>query len=192
MIFLFILVSLALFALLAAAIFLWINRDKGKLSEPQEYTPVQSFSASEYLERMEKVNLEILENQHKPDKILILWWGLDGLRLNEDGTLEWISRKKPTPKPCVFDSSLPTTSISCDTQSTMDRIQKLQMEAQNINIQAQNQILNQQLAMQMCCARPAYMGWTGGAGGGASFATLYPTYTDFICSMRSGTLPINI
>lgn len=52
------------------------------------------FVVSEYLDRTERVGLEVLEQQKTIERTIILWWGLDGLRLNEDGTLEWISRKK--------------------------------------------------------------------------------------------------
>lgn len=42
-----------------------------------------------------------------------LWWGYDGLRLNEDGTSEWISRM---PEPEVFPlydpHSIPTTTLN--------------------------------------------------------------------------------
>lgn len=53
------------------------------------------FVVSEYLARIEKASLDILESREPTDKIIILWWGLDGLRLNEDGSLEWVSRKRP-------------------------------------------------------------------------------------------------
>lgn len=55
------------------------------------------FVVSEYLTRIEKASIEILESRKPIEQIVILWWGLDGLRLNEDGTVEWISRKKPSP-----------------------------------------------------------------------------------------------
>ena len=63
--------------------------------EPLE--PAEPFVVSEYYDRMEKAALDILENQEPVDQTIILWWGLDGLRLNEDGELEWISRKTPKP-----------------------------------------------------------------------------------------------
>lgn len=56
---------------------------------------IEPFSVPAYFARMEKATLDILQKQEPIDKTIILWWGLDGLRLNEDGTLEWISRKKP-------------------------------------------------------------------------------------------------
>lgn len=52
------------------------------------------FSVSEYLSRIEQAALDILESMKPIDKTITLWWGLDGLRLNEDGTTEWVSRKK--------------------------------------------------------------------------------------------------
>lgn len=54
------------------------------------------FSVSEYFDRIEKASIEILEEIKPVDHTIVLWWGLDGLRLNEDGTLEWTSRKRQT------------------------------------------------------------------------------------------------
>lgn len=37
--------------------------------------------------------MKILEENEKKNPYLItLWWGLDGLRLNEDGTIEMVTR----------------------------------------------------------------------------------------------------
>lgn len=52
------------------------------------------FSVSEYLDQMEKASLEILETLEPIDKTITLWWGFDGIRLSEDGTSKWVSRKK--------------------------------------------------------------------------------------------------
>lgn len=52
------------------------------------------FSVSKYLERIERAALDIVENKEPVDHTIILWWGLDGLRLNENGTIEAVSRKK--------------------------------------------------------------------------------------------------
>lgn len=54
------------------------------------------FSVSEYFDRIEKASIEILEEIKPVDHTIVLWWGLDGLRLNEDETLEWTSRKRQT------------------------------------------------------------------------------------------------
>lgn len=45
---------------------------------------------------IEKECLKLQEELEKQDPYIItLWWGFDGLRLNEDGSTEWISRRKP-------------------------------------------------------------------------------------------------
>lgn len=62
-------------------------------NEPLEFP--EPFIVSEYYARMEQAALETLESQAPVDQTIILWWGLDGLRLNEDGTMEWVSRRKP-------------------------------------------------------------------------------------------------
>lgn len=54
-------------------------------------------SVYDYLDRMEKAALEIEESKEPIDAVIVLWWGLDGLRLNEDGTMEWISRRESDP-----------------------------------------------------------------------------------------------
>lgn len=51
-------------------------------------------SLYEYLDRIEKASLEIQETKQPVSHVITLWWGLDGLQLNEDGSTEWISRKK--------------------------------------------------------------------------------------------------
>lgn len=60
------------------------------------------FSVSEYISRIEQTALDILESMKPIDKTITLWWGLDGLRLNEDGTTEWVSRKKKTVEPVSY------------------------------------------------------------------------------------------
>lgn len=60
------------------------------------------FSVSEYLSRIEQAALDILESMKPIDKTITLWWGLDGLRLNEDGTTEWVSRKKKSVEPVFY------------------------------------------------------------------------------------------
>lgn len=50
------------------------------------------------LEEHEDFILELQEGKEKQAKYeIVLWWGLDGLKLNDDGTTEWISRRKPKP-----------------------------------------------------------------------------------------------
>lgn len=74
---------------------------------------MNKFSVYEHLERIEKAYLEILETRQPISQSITLWWGLDGLRLEEDGTTEWVSRKKPKPLPDVWSISQTTTPIMC-------------------------------------------------------------------------------
>lgn len=59
-------------------------------------------SIPEYLNRMEKLLLELQQQrENEYPYVFVLWWGNDGIRLNPDGTTEWITRKtesKPKPK----------------------------------------------------------------------------------------------
>lgn len=57
-------------------------------------TPRIPFSVPDYLNRMEKLHLKALqERENEEPHIIVLWWGFDGLRLNADGTTEWINRR---------------------------------------------------------------------------------------------------
>lgn len=131
------------------------EKERIELQEP--------FILSEYFSRMEQAALDILENQDPVSKTIILWWGLDGLRLNVDGSLEWISRKKP--KPVNQNISYQTRQSLAYmpqldmAQSTACRIEILTQ--QNLQLQFQ---MNQQRMMEQivqCCAIPP-RSWTGG------------------------------
>lgn len=53
------------------------------------------FSLSSYFDRIEKLNISLLEeSENRETEPITLWLGNDGLRLNEDGTTEWI-RQEP-------------------------------------------------------------------------------------------------
>jgi hypothetical protein len=73
------------------------QKRKKKPEAVQQQPPRPAFSVSRYLEHTEKAYLEILEEQKPFEYEIVLWWGFDGLRLNKDGTTEWISRKKKEP-----------------------------------------------------------------------------------------------
>lgn len=144
---------------------------------PYERKPLEHsepFIVSEYHDRMEKATLDILEHQKPVDQTMILWWGLDGLRLNEDGELEWVSRKKPKPvqenvfyQPC---QSIPAynPNLFAQMQNTrasinalMDQTASLQTQA--LQAQQTAQVIN---SLQQCCVQyPAqypnyfYGGW---------------------------------
>lgn len=130
----------------------WIRNLLGL--EPDRPESAKSFVVSEYLARIEKASLDILESRKPADKIIVLWWGLDGLRLNEDGALEWISREKSkqtkqtvsvqfTP-PGSFRTGMLRNPWLDQTQSTRAQIDALM--AQNAALQTQN-------AIQQCCVQ---------------------------------------
>lgn len=57
---------------------------------------MMQFNASGCFERMERAQIDIIESRNPIDKSITLWWGLDGLRLNEDGSIENIHRSNKT------------------------------------------------------------------------------------------------
>lgn len=130
---------------------------------------IEPFSVTEYFDRMEQATLDIMEKQEPIDQTIILWWGLDGLRLNEDGTSEWISRKKPNPvmqnvfyQPCQsiqadVESQL---RLHSQTQSTRAQIEELMMRNAALQNQAtqymQSMAILNQLAPTMMPAYPYY------------------------------------
>ena len=59
---------------------------------------VDPFEASAYLDRLENVYLSIQETAQPVDWTITLWLGLDGLRIDPDGTTEWIKRSAPAPQ----------------------------------------------------------------------------------------------
>lgn len=141
-----------------------VNGRPFETREPLE--AIEPFVASEYFSRMEKAALDILEAQEPIDQTIILWWGLDGLRLNEDGTLEWVSRKKKpvetTPyQMCQFIQSIQSSVFSAD-QIQCTRVQIDALMAKNTALQMQAwqsaQIAN---AIQQCCVQ---------------YPTQYPSY----------------
>lgn len=70
--------------------FFKIKQNKHKISEKVYHT----FSYQDYFETIEQVTLDILkEKEEREHYQLILWLGLDGLKLNDDGSTEWISRR---------------------------------------------------------------------------------------------------
>lgn len=116
---------------------------------------VEPFVLSEYFEHIEKAFIDTLQNQKHVDHIIVLWFGLDGLRMNEDGAFEWISREKPKPDyqnisyqmcqsaPILFDGLQ-------NTQATQEQIfaLKMQLDMANFNIALQNQMQGINSAIQ--------------------------------------------
>lgn len=120
------------------------------------------FSGSAYLDRIEQAAIDILEERKPVDQTIILWWGLDGLTLDENGELKWISRKKPEPvnqnvfyQPCqsiFYADNYPVLGLNT-CQNTQAKIDTLQMQNAALQMQAaqQAQIANIMNQVQTCC-----------------------------------------
>lgn len=141
--------------------------------------PRSDWTVSGYYDRMEKAALDIARKRKPDDKIIILWLVVDGLRLNENGELEWIKRETETANqnvsyqpqqginnvsPCFYPSAYPTYQTIGNgfysqynvTQSIDSQINALNSQI-NMNFihmaqQAQNQYLISQLK-DCCCIR---------------------------------------
>lgn len=111
---------------------------------------------SEYLSRIEKTTLDILESVEPIDKTITLWWGFDGIRLNEDGTTEWVSRRKPAEsifyQPCQSIWPWPTGVFFDQTQSTKAQIDAIMAQAAT----TQTSYLIQQCCIQYPTQYPLY------------------------------------
>ena len=143
----------------ATIVFLpYIIHDKIQRKQIQHQAKTEPFIVSEYYDRIEKAALDILEYQESVDQTIVLWWGLDGLRLNEDGTLEWVSRKKSKPvQENMFYQlcqSVPAYNpdLLAQTQSTRSSIDALMAQNVSSQIQAQQrmQLVN---SLQQCCVQ---------------------------------------
>lgn len=129
------------------------------------------FSVSEHLSTTEEAFLNILENLKPIDRTITLWWGLDGIRLNEDGTAKEVSRKKPAEnvfyQPCQSIHPVRSGALfEGQTQSTRAQIDELMTEI--LNSQAQSwRIAQMQNAFQQHCAQlqPQYLLYCPGFGG---------------------------
>lgn len=129
--------------------------------ESKNLESVEPFVVSEYYDRMEKAALDILEQREPMGQTIILWWGLDGLRLNEDGTLEWVSRRKPKPvQEDVFYQpfqSMPAynPNLFDQTQSTRASIDALMAQNASLRMQALQAQQTAQLinSLQQCCVQ---------------------------------------
>lgn len=121
------------------------------------------FSVSEYLSRIERAYLDILEGLEPVSKAITLWLGLDGLRLNEDGTMEWVSRKKPAES--VFYQScqsirpiqtgLQQARWADQTQSTRAQMEALMSQCQILQMQSWQSMQMANALQQYCVQYPA-------------------------------------
>lgn len=108
------------------------------------YLIPHTYSVSDYYESMERYQLSLqAEKESREPYLLILWWGFDGLRLNEDGTTGWISRRPASKQTDIKQQSLNPliTQISQSAcQSTSVQIASLQSQIQQcMNTAAQMQ-----------------------------------------------------
>lgn len=134
------------------------ENQKQELEYKRAITP--RFKASEYLERIEAASLEILEKKQLISKVVTLWWGLDGLRINEDGTTEWISRTKRTPvpenvfyQPCQSIQPIRTGLLLDQTQSSCVSIDILRGQLSALGVHYMQTQQNESIltALQPCC-----------------------------------------
>lgn len=112
---------------------------------------VLMFSVSEYFDRTEKASLEILETMEPIDKTITLWWGFDGIRLSEDGTFKWVSRRK---KPVENVFYQPCQSIQWTmpyTVSIETGMERMQTEALQTKLVAARQQQQRIIMIQKCC-----------------------------------------
>lgn len=134
------------------------------------YQPVcfDSFSIPEYFDRIEKEHIKLLQEreQNPVSKVIELWWGLDGIRLLEDGTTEWVKRKSQSnyEKRTQIDADCNKTRTSqidfIDTTTLGDTIH-LGIMQQTQSIEKNICSLEHQLYMNMCQAAPypSYTRW---------------------------------
>lgn len=173
----------------ASAIIKNFRRIKSNQIEPAQFVfRGPGFSVSEYMSRMEKAGIEIMQERWQSSGYqIVLWAGLDGLRLNDDGTTEWIRRDEKKPEQTVQNCANVTQlynfpiaqnflqqNMCCQTENT-ERILELQTQMQDCCIQQKilqlQQIMNSihppyipspatyyQSAITQCCAKPCYGG----------------------------------
>lgn len=114
------------------------------------------FSVSEYLSRIERAYLDILEGLEPVSKTITLWLGLDGLRLNEDGTLEWVSRKRKPVETVFYQPCQSIQAWTGQTQSTRAQIEAMMNQGQTLQMRS-CQSMQMENVLQQCCAQaPAY------------------------------------
>lgn len=138
-----------------------LNKNHDKNKDIPRFT--SDFSVSEYLGRTEKTNTEIaLEQEKQPKYQLVLWLVVDGLRLNEDGTTEWIQREEEKPKSMSASYQPPQQrldfSMMQSTRSTMQALlynsgcqntaSQIDQQIQTLHSQIQSRYIEQQQQAQ--------------------------------------------
>lgn len=147
----------------------WMIYSRRRRDPDTIYMPTRTepFSVADYWKRLEQTTIDILEEQKPVDQTIILWWGLDGLTLDKNGELKWVSRKKDKPvnqnvsyQPCqtvVYADNNSYMRVN-ECQSTRAQIDELM--ANNVSLQMQINQSAQYAAFinRMQIQMPEYLG----------------------------------
>lgn len=151
-----ILIDFFVMALVICDLFPFIWSKNERKFENGKIELAKPYSASEYFARIEQTALDILDEQKPIDRTIILWCGMDGIRLNEDGTLEWISRKKPSPVAqgifCQSFQPITGSLLGWQIQSTRSQIDALIAQSTDLQIQSCERA-QMENAIQQCCVK---------------------------------------
>lgn len=103
---------------------------------------VEPFSPITYMERIQNAHEEILHEKElkKEPSIIILWWGLEGIQLNEDGSLQWVKKRKP---------EQPKNKTQNDILALMQMVNSYKSPSDYIQYQGQNFAGAQNVATQI-------------------------------------------
>lgn len=92
-----VIIDLTLVAIIFACIFTLIlfRKSENKVElNIDEQKSIESFCPSDYLKRIIELSDELQHEKEQSDNYrLILWWGINGLRLNADGSYECIKKE---------------------------------------------------------------------------------------------------
>lgn len=163
-------------AVIISCFFYAFTEDEKEIATHCQIKQEDKFFVSEYFERTEKIYNDILKEKEKQaeseEYIIVLWWGFDGLRLNKDGSSEWIRKEEESDclqKPHIESkvvTTIPfygygygyilnnplinplTTQIQqcCSTSSYIDLLQSQCTQNRIVDLQSQNTLLQIQLA----------------------------------------------
>lgn len=172
--------------------FLLEKKENLRQENVDERTKSNPFIVSEYYDRMEKVSLDIQAEKKPIERTIILWLGLDGLRINEDGSSEWISRKKPEQKPPAYlaplmpmwqmeQASGPIYGAENLFQSSQEQINELRMENVALQMQAAQSAQNMAISsafQNFVGPYPRYIGGWEGQGYGSGILLYYSQMTN--------------
>lgn len=138
----------------------------GRQETVSVFVDSKPFVVSEYWKEMDRHLVDILQKQKPVDQIIILWWGLDGLTLDENGELKWISRKKPEPvnqdvfyHPCQGYNQIVNRENMLQSQQAVLNSMQYQNIYWQIQTAHQVQMENFISQIQACCAQPPRPGY---------------------------------